>query len=150
MRGSLNSVFEGCKTIDQYLNQEVSDVEQKVKELQIRVGDLMIVIVDHVTLKDEEDSKETVVKTAEGIEQDIKELLRCSLRIVSPTASDDFYSVLETINGDLSKISAQNRWVIAVYKQSNINALKECMNRLSTAMQKFTVCILTDDHSGLG
>ena len=50
------------------------DVEQKVKELQVRVGDVMIVIVDHVTLKDEED---TVVKIAEGIEQDIKELLRC-------------------------------------------------------------------------
>ena len=52
--------------------------------MQLRVGDLMIVIVDHVTLKDEEGSKETVtvVKTAESIEQDIKELLRCSLRIV--------------------------------------------------------------------
>ena len=36
----------------------------------------MIVIVDHVTLKDEEDGNATVVKTAEGIEQDIKELLR--------------------------------------------------------------------------
>ena len=36
----------------------------------------MIVIVDHVTLKDEGDSKVTVVKTADGIEQDIKELLR--------------------------------------------------------------------------
>jgi len=34
----------------------------------------MIVIVDHVTPKDEE-----VVKTAEGIEEDIKELLRCGL-----------------------------------------------------------------------
>ena len=74
MRGSLNSAFEGCKTTDQ---QEASAVEQKVKELQVRVGDLMIVIVDHVTLKDEGGSKETVVKTAEGIEQDIKELLRC-------------------------------------------------------------------------
>jgi hypothetical protein len=42
----------------------------------------MIVIVDHVTLKDEESSKETVLKTAEGIEQDIKELLRCDLRMV--------------------------------------------------------------------
>ena len=58
------------------------DVEQKVKELQVKVGDLMIVIVDHVTLKDEEDSKATVVKTAEGIEQDIKELLRCGLRLM--------------------------------------------------------------------
>jgi hypothetical protein len=49
----------------------------------------MIVIVDHVTLKDEEGSKETVMKTAEGIEQDIKELLRCGLRMVVLTASDD-------------------------------------------------------------
>jgi hypothetical protein len=82
MRGSLNSAFEGCKTIDQIIHQEASDVEQKVKELQVRVGNLMIVIVDHVTLKDEEGSKEIVMKTAEGIEQDIKELLRCGLRMV--------------------------------------------------------------------
>ena len=82
MRGSLNSVFEGYKTIDQVILQEVSDVEQKAKELQVRVGNLMIVIVDHVTLKDEEGSKETVVKIAKGIKQDIKELLRCDLRMV--------------------------------------------------------------------
>ena len=50
-----------------------------MKELQVKVGDLMIVIVDHVTLKDEEDTRGTVVKTAEGIEQDIKELLRYGL-----------------------------------------------------------------------
>ena len=42
----------------------------------------MIVIVDHVTPKDEEDCKEVVVKTAEGIEADIKELFRCGLRMV--------------------------------------------------------------------
>ena len=58
------------------------DVEQKVKELQVRVGNLMIVIVDHITLKDEEGSKDTVMKTAEGIEQDVKELLRYGLRLV--------------------------------------------------------------------
>ena len=58
------------------------DVEQKVKELQVRVGNLMIVIVNHVTLKDEENSRAIVVKTAEGIEQDIKELLRCGLRML--------------------------------------------------------------------
>ena len=136
--------------IDQFFNQEASDVEQKLKELQVRVGDLMIVIVDNVTLEDEEDSMETVVKTAEGIEQDIQELLRCGLRIVSLTASDDIYSVLKTINEDLTKISAQNRWVIAVYKERNMNALEECMDRLSTAMQKFTVCIRTMMALGLG
>jgi hypothetical protein len=43
----------------------------------------MIVIVDHVTLKNEEDSKVTVVKNVEGIEQDIKELLRYGLRMVA-------------------------------------------------------------------
>ena len=42
----------------------------------------MIVIVDHVTLKDEEDSKETVLRTAKGFEQNIKELLRCGLRMM--------------------------------------------------------------------
>ena len=42
----------------------------------------MIVIVDHVTPKDEEDSTGAVVKTAESIEADIKELLRCGLRMV--------------------------------------------------------------------
>ena len=57
----------------------------------------MIVIVDHVTLKDEEGSKETVVKTAEGIEQDIKELLRCGPAAYEwwpLTASDDFTAFL--------------------------------------------------------
>ena len=78
----LNSVFKGCKTIDEIIQQEASEVEPKVKELQVRVDNLMIVIVCHVTLKDEEGSKETVVKTAEGIQQDIKELLRCGLRMV--------------------------------------------------------------------
>jgi Zn finger protein HypA/HybF involved in hydrogenase expression len=82
MRGSLNFTFEGCKTIVQIFHQEASNVEQKVKELQVKVGNLMVVIVDHVTLKDEEGSKETAMKTAEGIEQEIKELLRCGLRMV--------------------------------------------------------------------
>ena len=74
--------FEGCKTFDQIIHQEVSDVEQKVKELQVWVGNLMIVIVDHVTLKDEKGSKDTAMKIAKGIEQDIKDLLRCSLRML--------------------------------------------------------------------
>ena len=83
MRGSLNSAFEGCMTIDQIIHQDASDVEQKVKELQVRVGNLMIVIVDNVTLsKDEDDNQGTVMKTGEGIEQDIRELLRCGLRMV--------------------------------------------------------------------
>ena len=92
MRDSLTSASEDCKTIDQSFHQEASDVEQKVKELQVRVGDFMIVIVNHVTLKDEleEGTKETVVKTVEGIdhEHDIRELFRYGLRMGSFTDSD--------------------------------------------------------------
>ena len=40
MRGSSSSAFEDCKTIDKIFHQQASDVEQKVKELQVRVGDL--------------------------------------------------------------------------------------------------------------
>ena len=89
MRGSVNFAFESCNPIDQIIHQEALDVEQKVKELQIRVGDLMIVIVNHVTPKDEKDSKATVVKNAEGIGQDInlKELLRCGLRMLGWSSS---------------------------------------------------------------
>ena len=78
----MNSAFEGRKTIDQIIYQDASDVEQKVKELQVRVSNLMVLIVHHVTLKDEGGSKETVMETADGIEQDMKELLRCGLRMV--------------------------------------------------------------------
>ena len=42
----------------------------------------MILIVDHVTPKDEEDSKEVVVKPTESIEADIKNLFGCGLRMV--------------------------------------------------------------------
>jgi hypothetical protein len=38
----------------------------------------MVVIVDNVTAKNEEGSKESVVKAAKRIERDIKDLLRCA------------------------------------------------------------------------
>jgi len=42
----------------------------------------MIAIIERVTPKDEEVSKEAIMKTAEGIEKDVKELQRCGLRMV--------------------------------------------------------------------
>ena len=116
----------------------------------------MVVIVDRVTLNkdsDEEDNKSaegTVMETVEGIERDIRELLRCGLWMV---VSYDFwwhYSILGTIYEDLTAISTQNRWVITIYKQPNMIAIHKCINRLSSAMQKFTVCIRTDDTLSLG
>ncbi|KDR85866.1 hypothetical protein GALMADRAFT_234981 [Galerina marginata CBS 339.88] len=101
--------------------EEASAVESKVKEIQDRVGHLMVVIVAHVTAKNEEGSREVVVKAAKGIEGDIKGLL----------------STLGTINEDLKEISEQNRWVIAVYRELNTSTLEDCINRLSTALEKF-------------
>jgi diadenosine tetraphosphate (Ap4A) HIT family hydrolase len=63
-------------------HQDALAVEQKVKELQERVGHLMIVILHHVTPKSEEDGEEAVERAVKRIEEDIKELLRCGLRIV--------------------------------------------------------------------
>jgi hypothetical protein len=65
--------------------QEASAVQQKVKELQNRVGHIMIVIVNNVTVKYEEDS-EVIVKAMKGIEKDVQDLFRCasySLTIVN-------------------------------------------------------------------
>ena len=90
MRGSLNFAFEDGKAIDQNFHQGASDVEQKLKELQFSVSNLMIVIVNHITLNDEESTKETVAKAAEGIE----ELFRCGLQMESLTASDDITGFL--------------------------------------------------------
>jgi len=42
----------------------------------------MIDILHHVTPENEEGIEEGVVKAVNGIEEDIKELLRCGLRIV--------------------------------------------------------------------
>ena len=54
-------------------------VEKKVKVLQERVGHLMIVILHHVTPKNEDGSEEAVVTTMRSIEEDIKALVRCDL-----------------------------------------------------------------------
>ena len=54
-------------------------------------------------------------------------------------------SVLVSIIEDLENISAQNRWVMAAYKQLNMTVINKCMRRLTDAMQEFMVCILTND-----
>jgi 2-iminoacetate synthase ThiH len=68
--------------IKRFSSQDILAVEQKVKELQERVGHLIIIILHHVTPKNEEGSEEAVVKTVKGIEEDIKTLVRCGLLIV--------------------------------------------------------------------
>ena len=50
-----------------------------------------------------------------------------------------YHRTLETIKEDLDKITAQGRWKIGIFSDLNMNAVDGCLNRLSTALEKFTV-----------
>ena len=60
-----------------------------------------------------------------------------------------YHRTLETIREDLDKITAQGRWKIAVFSDLNTKSVDDCLNRLSTALEKFTVRPVSDLH-GLG
>ncbi|PPQ68908.1 hypothetical protein CVT26_001845 [Gymnopilus dilepis] len=120
--------------------EEGAAVERKVKELQDRVGHLMIVVVENVTKTDGE-SQEANKQVAKHLEMDIQALL----------------STLGTIRKDLVEISDQNRWVIAFYKDLNTSTLEACMSRLSVALEKFKLSndlhnsdLLLELHNRLG
>jgi hypothetical protein len=76
----------------------------------------MVVIVDNVTAKNE------------------KVVMRSSIVTRS----------LRTINEDLNKIIAQGPWWI--YKDLDTSAVDDCLNRLSTAFEKFMVVCPTSGY----
>ena len=59
------------------------------------------------------------------------------------------YSALKTIKEDLDKITAQGLWKLGIFSDLNTTAVDDCLNRLSTALEKFKVCP-TSDVYGLG
>ena len=59
------------------------------------------------------------------------------------------YSTLKAINEELDKIVAQGSWRLGIYSDLNTTAVEDCLNRLSTALEKFKVCPTPDVH-GLG
>ena len=59
------------------------------------------------------------------------------------------YSTLEMINKDLDKISAQGRWKSGIFSDLNTTAVDGCLDRLSTALENFKVCPVSDIQ-GLG
>ena len=60
-----------------------------------------------------------------------------------------YYSTLEMINEDLIKITAQGRWKLGIFSDLNTTAVDGCLDSLSTALEKFKVCLATNIH-GLG
>jgi hypothetical protein len=91
--------------------QETSAVQQNVKELQERVGHLMIILVDNVTLNCDE-GNEVVVKTVKGIEKDITELLKC---VSYPSTIVNLLSMIQHSEYDQSRVdrSSQPECVVA-------------------------------------
>ena len=57
-----------------------------------------------------------------------------------------YYSTLETINKDLDEIAAQGRWKLGIFSDLNMTAVDGCLDRLSTALEKFKVCPASDNH----
>lgn len=56
--------------------QDASDIERRVQEVKDRVSNLMIGIVNSVTAKDEDVSKESMLEAIKEVEQDIENLMR--------------------------------------------------------------------------
>ena len=56
------------------------------------------------------------------------------------------YSALKAINEELDKIAAQGSWKLGIYSDLNTTAVDDCLNRLSTALEKFKVCPTSDVH----
>ena len=54
------------------------------------------------------------------------------------------YSSLKTINEELEKIAAQGSWRLGIYSDLNTTAVDDCLNRLSTALEKFKVSPTSD------
>ena len=53
-------------------------------------------------------------------------------------------STLRTINEELEKITAQGPWLLGIYSELNTSAVDGCLDRLSTALEKFKVCPTSD------
>ena len=54
------------------------------------------------------------------------------------------YSTLKTIDEELDKIAAQGPWKLGLYSDLNLMVVDDCLNRLSTAIEKFKVCPTSD------
>ncbi|KAF7333672.1 hypothetical protein MSAN_02410300 [Mycena sanguinolenta] len=97
-------VLEAC--------QEASAIEENVKELQGRVYNLMLVVINSVPMK--EQASVELRERIEGLQR-----------------------VLADILTDLGKIKEQRKWLLAVFRDLNKDRADRCVSRLSEALEKF-------------
>ena len=60
-----------------------------------------------------------------------------------------YYSTVKTINKDLDEIAAQGQWKLGIFSDLNMKAVDGCLDCLSTALDNFKVCPLSDIHWAL-
>ena len=56
---------------------------------------------------------------------------------------------MKTITNELTKVHEQNGWLTALYTDINKNAVETCLDRLSTAVERFMVCLSINAVRGL-
>ncbi|KAJ6457595.1 hypothetical protein C8R45DRAFT_1110367 [Mycena sanguinolenta] len=98
-------VLEACR--------EASAVEENVRDLQERVYDMMLVVVNSTVPVDE--------KTSVELRGRIWKL----------------QSLLADILADLAKIKEQRRWLLVFFRDLNKDRVDRCVGRLAIALEKF-------------
>ncbi|CAA7262580.1 unnamed protein product [Cyclocybe aegerita] len=101
--------------------EDVTTIEQRVKELQDRICDLLFVILDSSTVH--KDSKDGVREAAGNMKEDIERLK----------------SNLEQIAQNLKEIKVQKRWQLFVFKDANQSKLDQCFADLTVGLEKFNL-----------
>ena len=87
-------------------------------------------------------------KVLSGTSRTCSGALRLPIRDNSHWFLTNFHSTLRTIHGELADITKQGRWKNVFYKDLNSSAVDTCLNRLSTALEKFKVCICILEVNG--
>ncbi|KAG8781488.1 hypothetical protein FRC20_008670 [Serendipita sp. 405] len=106
--------------------EDVTKIEEQVKDVHNRIGCLMLVMIDGLSGKDAALPSPQVIRDIEkrGID-------------------------LRAIQKDPAKITSQNRWLLVFFKDANRETVGACLDRLSDALQSFQVTRTISDGNTL-
>ncbi|KAG8818483.1 hypothetical protein FRC19_010609 [Serendipita sp. 401] len=98
--------------------EDVTVLEEQVKDLNNRIGSLMLVMVDGLSGKEATTISPDVVRDIEKLGGDLRATQK-----------------------DLAKITSQSRWLLVFFKSANRATVDACLGRLNDALQSFNVSI---------
>ncbi|KAK7022338.1 hypothetical protein R3P38DRAFT_3195718 [Favolaschia claudopus] len=101
--GMAIKVLEAC--------EETTTIEENIKDLQSRVYNLMLVVVDTAVNK----------KTSLDLQDKISKL----------------QAILDNILADVRKIKEQKKWLLFFFRDLNKDRVERCVDRLNAALQQF-------------